>query len=400
MQATRKPKIVRIIARLNIGGPAQQACTLHDRLAENFQTHLIHGRVAAGEEEIGVSLSQPESVVKLPRLSREIALWSDTVVFVQILKLLLKERPQIVHTHTAKAGALGRVAAWLAGVPVVVHTYHGHVFDGYFSPIETKIYQTIERALARITTRVVVVSPSQAHELSYKYKIAPITKFSVVRNGFELNGIHKNRTVARERWGFSDSDLAIVWAGRMAPVKNVELLAATIKLARKRLPNARFLIAGDGSERVKLESEIGACSNARLVGWQEDMHKVWPAADVALLTSKNEGTPTVLIEAMAAGVPFVATNVGGVADLAAPPVEHASRGSLRAANGFLTECRPDSLIDSIEQIAKDPHRLTRMGEAGREFALRNHSLDRFVDSLESLYRELLDEARHSNHGTS
>ena len=391
----RKPKLVRIIARLNVGGPARQVCILHEKLAPYFDTHLIVGGLADGEQDMSYLLSSQRNVLQLTKMSREISFWSDALAFWRILRFLRKERPDVVHTHTAKAGALGRLAAWLAGVPVIVHTYHGNVFQGYFGPIRNRIYLAVERMLGQLSTQVIAISESQQQEICMKYHVVPRRKICVIHNGFELEHFaHGSREQARRKFGLKTDDFVVVWVGRMVPVKDVQLLAQVIRRAAEKQSNIHFLVVGDGEEKKELESLVRGCTNVRLLGWRHDMEQIWSAADVALLTSRNEGTPTALIEAMAAGLPFVATHVGGVQDLAAGLLHELPNGmGFRAANGFLNSRVPEVLLDCIEQIAKEPEAARQMASIGRAFALDRFSIQRLVEEMNLLYHTLLAKRR-------
>ena len=391
----RKPKLVRIIARLNVGGATRQACTLHEKLLPYFDTHLIIGSLADGEQDMSYLLASERNVFRLPQMSREISLWADAIAFWRILKFLRKERPDVVHTHTAKAGALGRLAAWLAGVPVIVHTYHGNVFQGYFGPLRNRIYLAVERLLGQLSTQVIAISESQQQEICMKYHVVPSRKICVIHNGFELDHFaHGSREEARREFGLKNDDFVVVWVGRLVPVKDVQLLAQVIRRAAEKQSNIHFLVVGDGEEKKELESLVRGCTNVRLLGWRHDMEQIWSAADVALLTSRNEGTPTALIEAMAAGLPFVATHVGGVQDLAADPLQELPNGmGFRAANGFLNSRVPEVLLDCIEQIAKEPETAKKMASVGRAFALDRFSIQRLVEEMNLLYQTLLAKRR-------
>jgi glycosyltransferase involved in cell wall biosynthesis len=385
------PKLVRIIARLTVGGAAQQVCMLHEKLHPEFDTYLITGSLAEGEHDLSYVLSSERNVTRLPRMSREISLLGDALTFWKIYRLLRKVRPSIVHTHTAKAGALGRFAARLAGVPVIVHTYHGHIFHGYFSRFASGLFMSIERALARISTRIIVISESQLQDLALNYRIAPTEKFSVIYNGFDLEQfVEGDRQQARSALGIARDEFVVVWAARLVPVKDVDLLAAVIKKAMEKNPKFRFLVVGDGVERGKLESLTQGCRNVNLLGWQTDMKKIWQAANVALLTSRNEGTPTALIEAMAAGAPFVATNVGAVQDIAIGQMrELPDQMGLQAANGFLTARTPEALLYCLETLANDEQLARQMASEGRNFVLARFSASRLITELSSLYHALL-----------
>src|SRR4051812_1752410 len=308
-------KIVRIIGRLNVGGPARQACLLHERLRPEFETVLISGRPDEGEEDMSYLLSSHEGVLWIDSMSRPVRFFSDLRSLIAIYRILRREKPDIVHTHTAKAGTLGRVAAILAGVPVRVHTFHGHVFAGYFGRFKTRAYLGIERLLARFTTRIVTVSEGQAAELADVYRIAPRSKIQVIRNGFEWSDSPRSRAEVRAELNLKQDHTAVLWMGRMVPIKGIELLADVVRQAAQ-LDSLMFVIAGDGPLRPEFEANTRGCGNVRMVGWQRDVAPLLKACDVVLLTSINEGTPTSLIESMFAGKPFVATDAGGTADLA------------------------------------------------------------------------------------
>jgi len=329
-------------------------------------------------------------------MSRPIRPWSDFVAFLRIVRILREERPNIVHTHTAKAGTLGRLAATLLGIPVV-HSYHGHVLQGYFGRLQTRIWLAIERALNKVTAQTLTVSESQANELVDQYRIVPRQKLCVVRDGYDLTSYDweadgQLRRQLRRMFGFDDSHFVALWAGRLVPIKNVELLAQIIREA-ERWPSLRFLIVGDGTDRRKLETLTAGCSNAHIAGWRSDMPKLWAAADVGLLTSRNEGTPTALIEAMAAGKPFVSTKVGGVIDLAVPPIRLDTRSRVeRAANGFLTPLVSNPMLNCLNFLARHPAEARSMGKVGHSFALTQHSDKRLQAEIERLYFDLLGSA--------
>lgn len=385
-----RPKLVRIIGRLNGGGPARQACLLHDKLADQCETHLVFGSLAEGEQDMSYLLTSERNVLRLPQMSRKISPWGDAVAFWKLLKFLARVKPDIVHTHTAKAGGLGRLTAWLVGVPIVVHTYHGHVFHGYFGPLKTRIYLGIERLLAHLSTQLITVSESQRQELSLKYRVAPLDNIAVIHNGVELERFSARQCKeARKALGLPSDVFVAVWAGRMVPVKDVHLLARVIQQAEKK-SNVRFLVVGDGTEKHKLESLLRGCSNVQVLGWRQDIEQIWFAADVAILTSRNEGTPTTLVEAMAARLPFVATEVGGVRDLAVPPLHQLSDGmGHEAGNGFLTARTPEAILQCIEQIANNSHLKLQMGSVGHKFVWENFSVMRMIRETKLLYHGLL-----------
>ncbi len=387
--AHKKLKVVRAVARLNIGGPAIHTCYLHQKLYPEFETILAVGRLDKGEGDMSYLLESDRGVVWVSSMSRQVRLLSDLATLVRLWRLLRRERPDIVHTHTAKAGALGRIAALLAGVPIVVHTYHGHIFrGGYFDAGFTRLFLTIERLLNRFTTQIVTVSESQARELAEEFRVAPRSRIAVISNGFDFSRFpdHAGRAALRREWNIADEQTLVVWAGRMVPVKNVELLAQVAGLARER-KDVRFVIVGDGAERPKLEAALAGCENVRLVGWARDMAAVWSAADIALLTSRNEGTPSSLIEAMAAGKPFVTTPVGGVIDLFACPAQPLNGESLHCGNGLTFEA-PAEAMQAINLLAANPELRRELGEKGRALVLQRYSADRLLGDMRRLYYDL------------
>ena len=272
-----------------------------------------------------------------------------------------------------------------------MHTYHGHVFHGYFSPVKTRVYLAIERALGRITSRVIAISESQRDELGENSRVVPARKIGVIQNGFELGGFStKNRQETRNELGLRPEHFALLWAGRMAPVKDVQLLGQVIRRAAEEKSLARFLVVGDGEQRAELEAQIKDCNNVMLLGWRRDMERVWSAADAAILTSRNEGTPTALIEAMAVGLPFVSTNVGAVADLAVGSLHELPSGmGVRAANGFLAERTADALYYGIWQLISNPEVAKQMGAEGRNFVMARFCSSRLIEELKALYLVLL-----------
>jgi glycosyltransferase involved in cell wall biosynthesis len=384
-------KVVRIIGRMNGGGPARQVAHLHQALRGTFDTVLVVGRVEEGEQDMRYLLRDSSGVHEVPSMSRSIKGFSELASLIRIVRLLQREKPDIVHTHTSKAGVLGRMAAIVTRVPVRVHTYHGHVFHGYFGATATKLILTIERTLNRFTTRVIAISPSQADDLAGKFRVAKREQIAVVRTGFDLAALgdaDRFRSKARRDLGVSDDEVLVVWAGRLVEIKNIPLLLEVVRLAR-RTPRIKFLVVGEGLHWPAVEAAAGSCENLQVLKWQVDMKPIIAAADVMLLTSRNEGTPALLIEAMAAGKPFVATAVGGVVDLAVPPLETIEDGCRMASNGFITTASGESIARCLERVAASPDLAAQMGKAGKNFVMANHDQQRLVDEMTNLYRELL-----------
>src|SRR3954468_19641130 len=388
-------KVVRIIGRLNVGGPARQACLLHERLRPEFQTVLVTGRPDSGEKDMSYLFSSSEGVYSVESMSRPVRFVSDLRSLVAIYRILRREKADIVHTHTAKAGTLGRIAAVLARVPVRVHTFHGHIFAGYFGGFKTRVFLAIERVLARFTARTVTVSEGQARELAEVYGVAPRTKIQVVRNGFDWKDSPRSRSEVRAELGVRPDQIVVLWIGRMVPIKGVRLLAQVIQSVKKD-PSLLFLIAGDGQERAEFERQIQGCGNVRMLGWQEDVSRLWAACDIALLTSINEGTPTSLIEAMFAGKPFVATDAGGTAELALdlPP---AGAGIRKGKNGFIVDRNAETIAHCLRGLVRDAALRESMGREGRAHAQHNWSSNRLVSEMKQLYFDLSGQSKTRSH---
>ena len=385
-------RILRLIARLNMGGPALHVAYLTRGLDERgYVTTLGAGSLARGEgsmafvaEELGVE------VRSVPQLHREVSPVLDPVSVGRVARLIREVRPHILHTHTAKAGAIGRSAAVLAGdarPPVVVHTFHGHVLRGYFDPVRTAVYREVERSLARVTTRLVAVSPEVRDEL-VEFDVAPAEKFSVIRLGIDLD----SRIVdpgsdgldLRRALGVPEDTFVVGWIGRMTAIKHLPDLLAAFARLRERGVDARLCLVGDGPDREEVEQrahELGIARFTLYLGYQRDIAPYYGLFDALLLPSGNEGTPVVAIESLAAGTPVVATRVGGVPDVVADGVD-----------GFLAGVGDvDGLAAGLERLARDPALRLTMGLAGRERTLPRYRVERLVDDVDELYRELLAE---------
>jgi glycosyltransferase involved in cell wall biosynthesis len=385
-------RVLRVIARLNVGGPAIQATSLSVRLRERgFETLLAFGRLSRGEGDMSYLLDgHGVASVHLPTLGREVRPLDDLRAFAALLRLLRRFRPAIVHTHTAKAGALGRLAAAVynrtagrASPARVVHTYHGHVFDGYFSSRSTEVFLRLERRLARWTDALVTVSPAIARELVEEYRIAPAEKFTVVPLGFDLSAFERieqrDRDQARRLLDIGAAVPIVSWVGRLTAIKEPGLFLEVARLTARRWPEACFLIVGDGDLRPGLEAAARDLIPAvRFMGWRRDLVTLYAASDVVVLTSRNEGTPVALIEAMASGVPSVATDVGGVRDV----VTSDSVGLL-APSG---DAR--ALADHLSSLLDDPVARAATGARARRSVVARYGIERLLGDVERLYRQL------------
>jgi glycosyltransferase involved in cell wall biosynthesis len=388
------PRVLRIITRLNVGGPSIQAMSLSDRLTpRGFDTRLVHGRLDTGEGDMRYLLPDRVAVTYLAALQRPLAPVQDAVALAQLLDLMRDFRPHIVHTHMAKAGSLGRAAAAIYNRTAgrgrrarVVHTYHGHVLEGYFGAAKTRLFLSVERAVARVTDRIVAISPRIKTELLDECGIGRPDQYRVIPLGFELGALaavdHAARIKARAALGLPPTAHVVCTVGRLTAIKQHTLFLETAALVAARDPAAQFLIAGDGELRGELEAAAaarGIAGRVRFLGWRRDLETVYGASDVFLLTSRNEGTPVALIESLAAAVPGVSTDVGGIRDV----IESRDVG-LVAPFGDAA-----ALADHVTALLADRDRRRDMGERGRQAVLSKYTVDRLVDDVERLYRDLL-----------
>jgi glycosyltransferase involved in cell wall biosynthesis len=383
-------RVLRVIARLNVGGPALHVAHLSSELDKlGYETTLVAGRVGSGEgsmeyfaDELGV---EP---LYIDELQREISAAPDAAAVRRLIQLIHELRPDVLHTHTAKAGAVGRVAALLSGAarpPVVIHTFHGHVLRGYFTPGRTRAFQKIEQTLARSSDALIAVSPQVRDDL-VELNVAPVGKIAVIRLGLDLERRVSTppdaRATVRAELGIPDDGFLIGWLGRMTEIKRADDLLTAFALMRSRGVDAYLALIGDGPLRHPLEAtanRLGIADRTRFVGFRESVAEFYAAADVVALTSANEGTPVTVIESLAAGRPVVATDVGGVRDVVRD-----------GHSGFLVGARDiEAIADRLERLGLDPELRTRMGEMGRRWVLPRYAVPRLVEDVDRLYRTLL-----------
>ena len=402
-------RILRIIARLNIGGPAVQAILLSEYFSGGpYQTLLVCGKVGSYEGDMSY-LAQSKGVrpLVLPGLGRDISALRDFRSLQDLGRIIRQFRPHIIHTHTAKAGTLGRLAGMsfnaFRGSQArirLVHTFHGHVFHSYFGSLKTFLFIQIEKFLARFTDRIVVISPGQQKEICERFRIAGREKVKVIRLGFELSPFREGErrgADVRQRYLPDASPEATVVGiiGRLTQVKNHRMFLEGVKYLKNMNQDHpfRFLVIGDGELRQELMCFVKKEGLEGLVvftGWQKDMPSLYGALDIVVLTSLNEGTPVTLIEAMAAGKPVIATDVGGVRDLLGPLDSGESDGYKLAQNGVLIPTgREEVLAQALLRLSKDRDLSKRMAENAQSFVLHHYSKERLVGDLELLYAELV-----------
>ena len=373
---------------MNLGGPAQQAALLSGRRLDpdRYETLLVHGSVAPGEESMA-DLARREGARAefLPSLSQPPRPRLDATALARIVAIARRFRPHVVHTHMAKAGFLARLAALTAlrPRPVIVHTYHGHVLEGYFGPAKSRLYRSFETGLARVSDRLLGVSEATVDDL-VRLGVAGRDRFQVIPLGLDLEPFATLDPAPgrelRRGLGIGDDDVVLSFVGRVVPIKRVDVLLRALALARDAGP-LRLLVVGDGEIRPRLQElsrELGIADRVRFLGYRRDLTTIASAADIAVLTSANEGTPVSLIEAAAAGCPAVATRVGGVPEVVTPDT-----GLLVPPDD------PEAAAAALRRLGSDGDLRARLGEAARERALRRYSVSRLVADIDSLYGELL-----------
>ena len=393
------PKILRIINRLNIGGPAFNAAYLTKYLSPEFETLLVAGMI--DETEASADFVTQEMGLKpvyIPEMYREIQLFKDRQAYLRLKKIIADFKPDIVHTHAAKAGTLGRLAAAADGVPVVLHTFHGHVFHSYFSPWKTNLFIRIEQYLAKKSTCIIAISPQQKDELSNKYAICKPDKIEVIPLGFNLEkfstGLTAKRIKFRKHYHIEDHEIIIVIVGRLVPVKNHALfLHALHALKSQTSKKIRAFIVGDGEYRNQLESLAESLqidftdynthprpALLTFTSWITEVDEVYAGADIVALTSLNEGTPVSLIEAQAAGKAIVTTNVGGIGDI----VIHGQTALVSEADD------KKGFIANLLRLVDDGDFRCKMSSYDATLVSARFDYRRLITETASLYNRLLN----------
>ena len=390
-------KILRIIARLNVGGPARHVTLANAGLnARRHDTLLVFGTLDAGEASLENAAQEAGiRTIKLPSLGRRVSLFADLQALTEVTRLVFSEAPDVIHTHTAKAGTVGRLAAFLFNITrrrsrrcLVVHTYHGHVFEGYFGAAASRAIRTVEQSLALITHRIVTISPAQRHDIVERFRVAPVGRTTTIALGLALEPLMALQPGApdlRERFALGTNEVVVGFLGRMVPIKDLATLIQAFAIALERIPNMRLLLGGDGPERpflVQLAERLGIERRVVFPGWVDDLPRFYATLDICALSSINEGTPVAIIEAMAAARPVAASAVGGVVDVVEQDV-----------TGLLVPPRnPRALANALMALSSAPDERRRMGEEGRRRATR-YTQGRLVDDLERLYQEGLAKVR-------
>jgi glycosyltransferase involved in cell wall biosynthesis len=371
---------MRVIARMNVGGPAMQVAGLSKFLpVAEFDQRLVSGNVADDEADFTRLYELDIPITQLGSVGRSFSSLRDSAALLQLVGQIKEFQPDIIHSHTAKAGLLARVASILSGVKSRrVHTFHGHLLTGYFSPVTLAAVVNIERILASKTDLLITVGDRVRDQLLAR-GIGQLDKYSVIPPGLaELEVVAA--PMAKRALGLGADDFVVLYLGRLTKIKRVDRLLASIALATSRVPNLKVLIAGDGELRSELEaSTLAQRLPVQFLGWRNDLGVLLGSADCVVLTSDNEGTPVSLIQAAQAGVAVVATDVGSVSEV----VE-------AGGSGILTSDSPREIADAIVNLATDSQFRHRLGARGAALAKDRYSYQRLSDDHARLYREVME----------
>ena len=395
-------KILRIIARLNVGGPARHVVWLTEAFNDDeFQTVLVAGTVPEGEEDMAYFADEHGvEPVFIKEMSRELSP-KDALTFFKVFREIRRQRPDVIHTHTAKAGTIGRAAAllhkMLGGRVRVIHTFHGHVFHSYYGKFKTRLFLIIEKALARLATdKIIVISPQQLAEIHHDFRVGRERQFNVIPLGIDVARFDTppgTRRVLRDQLNVTDDEILVGFVGRLTEIKDISLYLQVAGLVRDDgdSPKMRFVIAGDGHLRQRLEreaAELGLGDSLVFLGNYPNAEVLYSGFDIVALTSRNEGTPLSLIEAMAAGRPFVSTVVGGVADLLGATVsEH--DGFRVCDRGVGIDSRsPDDFRKGLIYLAKNERLRETLALRGQRYAREVYSKERLFRDIRKLYLDL------------
>ena len=397
------PRVLRILNRLVIGGPSKNAVYLSRYMQPDFDTLLVIGGKEDHEQDADfLATTNNIDPTCIPEMRRPISPYNDWAAYNKLKKLIKEFKPDIVHTHAAKSGALGRLAAKHSNVPLIVHTFHGHIFHSYFNSLKTNIFIRTERYLASLSDAIVAISDVQKNELSGDFKIAAADKFRVIPLGLELDNFILNQEEKRNKFrmefGLDDNTVAIGIIGRLVPIKNHSLFLKGLKYVLNNTTiKVKAFIVGDGESRSAIE-QLAASLEIKytqhtdtahphpliFTSWRTDVDTICAGLDIVALTSLNEGTPVSLIEAQAAGKPIVSTRVGGIADVV-----------LENKTALLSEIMDEKTFsNNLLQLVNDPGLRQKFSNAGKDYVVSKFSYHRLVNDMSGLYHDLLDKKNH------
>jgi glycosyltransferase involved in cell wall biosynthesis len=393
-----KIKVIHVITRFDKGGSAENTfITVRDLDKSRYDVVLVTGASTPGNagdpeaEAVQANMTAAREnevrLIGLRHLVRDLKFFSDIIAFFSLLNIIQREKPHIVHTHTSKAGILGRWAANLCRVPIIVHTPHGHVFWGYFNPRQTRLFVLLERWTARITNAIVTLTP-QEKEDHLRFRIAPEEKFTVIHSGVDLRTFRADLYPPPETkalLGIPPEMTVVGTVGRLTPVKGQEVLIRAASELIRHGEKIFLVLLGDGELRQDLEQltiHLGIAEHVRFLGWRPDVARVMAACDIFCLPSRNEGMGKVLVEAMAMGKPIIASSIGGIPDIVRS-----------GENGILVPVGDAAAwAEAIARLCRDPEERRRMGDAGMLMAPR-YSSEEMIKRIDQLYGKLLNKTR-------
>ena len=397
------PRVLRILNRLVIGGPSKNAVYLTRYMQPDFDTMLVIGGKEDHEQDADfLATSNNIEPTCISEMKRPISPYNDWAAYNKLKKLIKEFKPDIVHTHAAKSGALGRLAAKHSNVPVIVHTFHGHIFHSYFNSLKTNFFIRSERYLARLSDAIVAISDVQKKELSGDFRIASADKFQVIPLGLDLDNFIINQDEKRHQFrtefDLDDDTVAIGIIGRLVPIKNHSLFLKGLKYVLDNTSvKVKAFIVGDGESRAAIQqmaNSLGIRYTKHtdsvhpdpliFTSWRTDVDTIFAGLDMIALTSLNEGTPVSLIEAQAAGKPIVSSRVGGIADVV-----------LENRTALLSEITDKKTFsDNLLMLVNDPSLRRKFSTAGKDHVISKFSYHRLVNDMSGLYHHLLDKKNH------
>ena len=393
MHKEKKTRVLRIINRFNIGGPTYNAVFLTKKLSDKYETILVGGAPEKTEADSMHILEEYGVKAKiLNEMKRTPSFFSDRKAYKELKKIIKEFKPDIVHTHASKAGALGRKAASSCKVPIIIHTFHGHVFHSYFGKIKTTIFKVIERYLAKKTTSIIAISEKQKEELSIEHKICPANKIKVIPLGFDLNRFKENRSENRVKirlkYKLNQDHIAICITGRLVPIKNHDFFLQVVnEVHKKTTKKLVFFIVGDGELYSDIERKTTTMKHhgidIRMTSWVKKIDEFNAGMDIICLTSDNEGTPVSLIEAQASGVPVISTNVGGVSNIVK-----------NNETGFIVQKHDlKNYVSKLLTLIEEKELRTSFSSKGWDFVGKKYHYTTLVKNTESHYQKLLSEKK-------
>ena len=390
----KNKKILRIITRMNVGGPSIHVTLLSRILEPEYKTKLVYGAVEESEKDMEYLFSGHDfeyDRIQVKSLKRSINLFSDFRTLITLLTIIKKFKPDIVHTHHGKAGMLGRIAAFLGRVPVIIHTYHGHIFEGHFSSIKSKVFLSIERLLSKISTAIIAISEQNFEDFTNRFRICKPEKCHLIPLGFDFEpflntNVLKAKQEFYKTYNIKDGEITVAIVGRLTYVKRIELFIETIKYFQKEFDlynKIKFFIVGGGSSKEGLEEYAKKLDVYEQIIWVEHVNKMnefFAGIDIVLLTSRSEGTPVSLIEAAVMECCIISTNVGGIKDFITHEV-----------SGLLLDADPNLFYTSLQKVIAQPELRSAYGRIAKENVLKKYDKNRLRKDILELYENLVSE---------